>query len=125
MLALAGGHMAFASSSSQQLAVQRPRTRLSEGIRQPRVYTDGAILYGMLTITGEPSSLTEALSDANWKKAMDHEFDALVKNKIWHLVPLQKGTNVIDCKWVYKIKRKVDDSLDRYKARLVAKGFKQ
>jgi hypothetical protein len=56
---------------------------------------------------------------------MDHEFDALVKNKIWHLVPSQKGTNVINCKWVYKIKRKVDGSLDRYKARLVAKGFKQ
>jgi hypothetical protein len=52
----------------------------------------------MLTTTGEPSSLTEALSDANWKKAMDHEFDALVKNKTWYLVPSQKGTNVIDCK---------------------------
>jgi hypothetical protein len=79
----------------------------------------------MLTTTGQPSSLTEALSDANWKKAVDHEFDALVKNKTWHLVPSQKGTNVIDCKWVYNIKRKVDGSLDGYKARLVAKGFKQ
>jgi hypothetical protein len=79
----------------------------------------------MLTTTGEPSSLTEALSDANWKKAMDHKFDALVKNKTWHLVPLQKGTNVIDYKWVYKIKRKVDGNLDLYKARLAAKGFKQ
>jgi hypothetical protein len=79
----------------------------------------------MLTTTGQPSSLTEALSDANWKKAVDHEFDALVKNKAWHLVPSQKGTNIIDCKWVYNIKRKVDGSLDGYKARLVAKGFKQ
>ncbi|WVZ49645.1 hypothetical protein U9M48_000985 [Paspalum notatum var. saurae] len=35
------------------------------------------------------------------------------------------GRNVIDCKWVYKIKKKQDGSLDRYKARLVAKGFKQ
>ena len=33
--------------------------------------------------------------------------------------------NVIDCKWIYKIKRKSDGSIDRYKARLVAKGFKQ
>jgi hypothetical protein len=36
-----------------------------------------------------------------------------------------KGRNVVGCKWVYKIKRKQDGSLDRYKERLVAKGFKQ
>jgi hypothetical protein len=56
---------------------------------------------------------------------MNNEIDALIKNKTWHLVPPHSGRNVIDCKWVFKIKRKVDDSLDRYKARLVAKGFKQ
>jgi hypothetical protein len=56
---------------------------------------------------------------------MDLEYSALMKNRTWHLVPPQKGRNVIDCKWLYKIKRKVDGSLDRYKARLVAKGFKQ
>ena len=48
-----------------------------------------------------------------------------MKNKTWHLVPPRRGTNIIDCKWVYKIKRKAYGSLDRYKARLVAKGFKQ
>lgn len=56
---------------------------------------------------------------------MDIEFDALIKNKTWHLVPPQKGINIIDCKWINKIKRKADGSLDRYKARLVAKGFRQ
>jgi hypothetical protein len=48
-----------------------------------------------------------------------------MKNKTWHLVPPDKVKNVIDCKWVYKVKRKVGGSLDRYKARLVAKGFNQ
>lgn len=54
---------------------------------------------------------------------MDAEYSALMNNKTWHLVPPQSGTNVIDCKWVYKIKRKPDGTIDRYKARLVAKGL--
>jgi histone deacetylase 1/2 len=56
---------------------------------------------------------------------MQAKFDALIKNKTWRLVPPSKGKNIIDCKWVFKIKRKSDGSIERYKARLVAKGFKQ
>jgi histone deacetylase 1/2 len=48
-----------------------------------------------------------------------------LKNKTWHLVTPPKGKNIIGCKWVYKIKKKVDESIDQYKARLVAKGYKQ
>jgi hypothetical protein len=40
-------------------------------------------------------------------------------------VPPRKGINIIDCKWVYKIKRKSDGTVDRHKAWLVANGFKQ
>jgi histone deacetylase 1/2 len=103
----------------------RPKTRLQSGIRKPKVYTDGTIKYGCFTTSGEPQSLDEALHNKHWKDAMDIEYMALMKNKTWHLVPPQKGRNVIGCKWVYKIKRKSDGSLDRYKARLVAKGYKQ
>jgi hypothetical protein len=35
------------------------------------------------------------------------------------------GQNLIECKWVYKIKCKADDSIHHYIARLVAKGFRQ
>jgi hypothetical protein len=40
-------------------------------------------------------------------------------------VPPKKGINLIDSRWVYKIKRRADGSVERYKARLVAKSFKQ
>lgn len=110
----------------------RPVTRLQQGITKPVVftdgrvkYTDGRIRYGFLAASGEPHDLEEAMQSENWRKAMDEEYMALLKNKTWHLVSPKKGMNLIDCKWVYKIKRKADGTIDRYKARLVAKGFKQ
>lgn len=56
---------------------------------------------------------------------MHGEYDALLHNKTWHLVPPQPGQNIIDCKWAYKVKQKSNGTIDRYKAHLVAKGFKQ
>ena len=49
----------------------------------------------------------------------------MLKNDTWQLVPPVSGINIIDSKWVFKVKRLADGSIERYKARLVAKGFKQ
>jgi histone deacetylase 1/2 len=94
------------------------------------VVTDGRVRYDGIrfanyTNSGEPSDVREALADPVWKSAMDEEYQALKHNNTWHLVPASAGKNVIDCKWVYKVKKCADGSIDRYKARLVAKGFKQ
>jgi|UniRef100_A0A2N9GUC8 hypothetical protein len=56
---------------------------------------------------------------------MNLEFDALLKNHTWTLVPSSSAQNLIDCKWVFRIKRHADGSIERFKARLVAKGFHQ
>lgn len=73
----------------------------------------------------EPSSVEEAFQDSRWIEAMDAEHKALLNNKTWRLVPAPKGKNIIGCKWVCKVKKKADGTIDRYKARLVAKGYKQ
>ena len=56
---------------------------------------------------------------------MEEEYNALVRNNTWGLVPSSAASRVVQCKWVFRTKLKADGSLDKYKARLVAKGFQQ
>lgn len=60
-----------------------------------------------------------------WKSAVSEEMESLIRNKTWTLTSLPKGRNLIDSKWVFKIKRNESGGIDRYKARLVARGFSQ
>ena len=40
---------------------------------------------------GEPTHLHDALASKDWKEAMDNEYEALIKNNTWHLVPPEKA----------------------------------
>ncbi|KAL4574289.1 hypothetical protein LXL04_021117 [Taraxacum kok-saghyz] len=73
----------------------------------------------------EPQNITQALKQSQWRKAMQDEYDALIRNKTWSLVPPESAPNVVGCKWVFRTKFKPDGTVDRLKARLVAKGFHQ
>ncbi|XP_019179906.1 PREDICTED: uncharacterized protein LOC109175111 [Ipomoea nil] len=73
----------------------------------------------------EPTCHSQAVKSSHWRAAMDTEFNALLQNQTWRLVPPRRDVNVIGSKWVFCIKRKSDGTIDRYKARLVAKGFNQ
>ena len=46
-------------------------------------------------------------------------------NQTWSVIPKPKGASEISAKWVFKITRNPDNSVDKYKARLVARGFIQ
>jgi hypothetical protein len=66
-----------------------------------------------------------ALTDPNWRSAMEQEYSALIGNHTWDLLPRQPHCNVVTGKWVFKHKFKADGSLERYKARWVLRGFTQ
>ncbi|GJY79065.1 ribonuclease H-like domain-containing protein [Tanacetum coccineum] len=77
-----------------------------------------------LNKTREPKTYFEASKYSHWTDAMNQEMDALLRNDTWELVDLP-GRKAIRSKWIYKIKFRSSDEIDRYKARLVAQGFGQ
>ena len=56
---------------------------------------------------------------------MVEEYDSIIKNQVWEVVPRPQGKKVVGSKWIYKVKHAVDESVEKYKARFVEKGFSQ
>jgi hypothetical protein len=81
-----------------------------------------------IVLLEKPQTMEEVLNNKDakkWEIAMQEEYDFLVVNNTWSLVPLPKGRKPISCKWVFKIKYGVDGEVECYKAKLVARGFTQ
>ena len=61
-------------------------------------------LTGTSPVSAVPQSVRVALRDPHWRDAMQQEFDALLRNKTWTLVPRPPDARVLSGKWVWKIK---------------------
>lgn len=97
--------------------------RDKNGLKKPARYDDFAML-----VYDEPLSYEDAIESSQaslWLDAMNEEMEALQENKTWELVEPNKNRKLIDNRWVFKLKRKSDGSIERFKARLVVKGFLQ
>jgi hypothetical protein len=73
----------------------------------------------------DPQSYGEAVGNPFWESTMQEEYNSLLENQTWDLVPLPYGRKLVRCIWVYRTKSAVDGQISRYKSRLVAKGFQQ
>ncbi|XP_052877191.1 uncharacterized protein LOC128283835 [Gossypium arboreum] len=93
-------------------------TRSKAGIFKPKAMCAANIEL-------KPSSVEEALAHPDWRLAVQAEYDALIANSTWELCSLPSGRKVIGCKWLFKIKKNPDGTINRRKARLVAKGCSQ
>lgn len=60
-----------------------------------------------------------------WEKAIMDEYNSIMRNNTWKLVPRPTNRQVITCKWVFKHKKDQFGRITRLKARLVARGFSQ
>jgi hypothetical protein len=79
-----------------------------------------------ITENEEPQTVEEALKQSDkWKQALEAEYNSLMNNETWELVPPPEGSNIVGSKWVLKVKRDANGNVDRHKARLVAQGYSQ
>jgi len=56
---------------------------------------------------------------------MQEEIFALEQNNMWTITNLPTDKITIGCKWVFKLKHRVDGTIERHKACIVAKGYVQ
>jgi hypothetical protein len=92
--------------------------------KKPKMFTSYATLVISL-VNEKPSTFEEAIKKKEWKEAMMEEYQSIMKNDVWEVVPRPKEKSVVTSKWVYKINHAVDGSIDKYKAIFVARGFSQ
>ncbi|GJZ44585.1 ribonuclease H-like domain-containing protein [Tanacetum coccineum] len=96
-------------------------TRSRDGTTKP---TNRFTLH-VSSVSPLPKSHIQASKNPHWQNAMQDEFNALIKNGTWVLVPRPPNVNVVRSMWLFKHKFNADGTLSRYKARLVANGKSQ
>eukprot|EP00253_Pinus_taeda_P016130 PITA_16130 len=69
----------------------------------------------------EPYSFKEAIKQL----VMVEEYESIVKNIVWEVVPRLADKLVMGLRWILKVNHVVDGRIKRYKDRFVAKGFSQ
>ena len=58
-----------------------------------------------------------------WDDAMVEEYDSIIRNSAWEVIPRPVGKSVVGSRWIYKVKQAADGGVEKYKARFVARGF--
>eukprot|EP00253_Pinus_taeda_P030445 PITA_30445 len=74
-------------------------------------------------IQNEPSSFSNAVKHQVWKDAMTEEYEFIMKNNVWEVVPRPQDKTIVTSKWLYKIKHAADGSTEKLKKALY--GLKQ
>jgi hypothetical protein len=65
----------------------------------------------------------EAIQRTEWEGAMTEEYQSIIKNEVWEIVPRSKNKDGVSYRWLFKIKHSIDGSIEKHKARFFALVF--
>src|SRR6202795_4458252 len=92
------------------------------------VVSEGAMSAVMAEAEAIEPTFEEAKHRTDWPKwqgALKVELATLKAAGTWTVVKRPENTNVVDSKWVFRIKKNSAGEIEKHKARLVARGFTQ
>ncbi|GBN43947.1 Retrovirus-related Pol polyprotein from transposon TNT 1-94 [Araneus ventricosus] len=93
-------------------------------LKKPARY-DNCVLLAEHAETDTYKEAIATKESSEWLAAMKEEMTSLEANNTWELMNLPQDRKAIGSRWVYKIKKNADGTVQRFKARLVARGYSQ
>ncbi|PLW46663.1 hypothetical protein PCASD_03685 [Puccinia coronata f. sp. avenae] len=113
---------------SPQACPSPPRRRSTRERKIPDRYGQWSKNVSADSEVDTPKTWRQLLKSPNkhrWLKAAEEEFASLLGMHTWRLVPRPEKRRIIKSKWVFKVKRRPDQTIQKLKARLVAMGYSQ
>src|SRR5271168_196197 len=119
----------------------RERGQLPKGIQEGNIpeeavdeltMDDIGVIAAVAVVGSEIDELEPSYEQARmrtdwpqWKAAIDVELQNLRAAGTWEVVERPDDVNVVDSKWVFRLKKDAKGKVVKWKARLVARGFTQ
>jgi hypothetical protein len=101
------------SGPSQDVPRERPQRQRREWLHDWWIATK-EVERAIVAVLEEPQNIEEALTCENSKECgMQEEYDSLMTNNTWTLVPLPVGRKPVSCKWVFKIKQGANGEVEQ------------
>jgi hypothetical protein len=103
--------------------VGEPKNQIRES--RPPIKLGAYLALAMSIRDTKPQTFAQAVDHQVWREAMVEEYDSIVRNDVWDVVPRPVGKSIVTSRWLYKTKIVADGSIEKHKARFVARGFSQ
>ena len=102
---IAVGHKrpAWARQTLQEAEGHATPQGTSQERKRPKIFSSYLSSMSHI-IDSEPSCHGEATGEKVWQDAMIEEYQSILKNDVWDIVPRPEGKSVVTSKWIYKIK---------------------
>jgi hypothetical protein len=106
-----------------QGSVGNPRQAMSES--KPPERFCSYIMMVSNNRESEPYTFEKVVGRQVQRDAMMEEYNSIMKNDVWEIVPRPEEKSVVTSRWIYKLKYAIDGSIEKYKDRFVYRGFSQ